>query len=202
MLLELLAAAVITNSNPILENIEPEIKIEQVEPTIEEFKELTVEEKVAVNHYKCDEAVQYIRQDNAECLDKLIAPVVVVQTSRSTNTQVSRQSSPQPTVRGSVSGNTYGYGYCTAYVKNQLSWVPNGWGNANRWASNARSQGFTVSNTPIVGAVAQTSSGGLGHVAVVVAVNGATVTVSEMNYNGWNVVSTRTVQASDFLYIY
>lgn len=105
------------------------------------------------------------------------------------------------TVNSTV-GNTYGYGYCTWYVKNVISWVPNGWGNANQWAYGARNSGHTVSGTPIVGAVAQTSRGSLGHVAVVTAVNGSSITISEMNYSGWNRISSRTANASEFVYIY
>jgi surface antigen len=41
------------------------------------------------------------------------------------------------------------------------------------------------------------------HVAYVVAVNGkGTIVVEEMNYKGWNVVSTRTARVSEFRYIY
>lgn len=166
------------------------IVIEQkVEQPVEEVpKEYTLEEKIKLNINNCNEAVQYIRADNAECLDKPIqsAPVARKATTRAENS----------------SGNTYGYGYCTWYVKNALSWVPNGWGNANQWAYNARAQGYTVSSTPIVGAVAQSSGGSLGHVAVVTGVSGDTVTISEMNYRAWNVVSSRSAPASSFVYIY
>jgi surface antigen len=159
---------------------------EEVEPQVIE-KIYTIEEKIESNFYECDESIQYIRADDATCLAK---PVYTQQNTRST-------------VRQAVNGsNSYTYGYCTWHVKNLLSWVPNGLGNANTWASRARSQGYTVSNTPIVGAVAQTSGGRLGHVAVVTSVNGATITVAEMNYTGWNVASTRTAPTSSFVYIY
>lgn len=102
----------------------------------------------------------------------------------------------------STAGNTYGYGYCTWYVKNQAPWIPNGLGNANTWASRAPSYGLTVSSVPRVGAVAQSSGGNLGHVALVTGVSGNSVTISEMNYQGWNVVSSRTEPISAFIYIY
>jgi surface antigen len=51
----------------------------------------------------------------------------------------------------------------------------------------------------VVGAVGQQGN----HVVFVEAVHGdGTVTVSEMNWNGWNVVSSRTVSAGAFTYIY
>lgn len=100
-------------------------------------------------------------------------------------------------------GNRYDYGYCTWYVYERRAAIgkPIGsfWGNATSWASFAASAGFTVNNTPAPGAIFQSSGGwgGYGHVAFVesVAPNGD-VTLSEMNYAGWNVVSSRTLSAS------
>ena len=100
------------------------------------------------------------------------------------------------------SGNTYDRGYCTAFVKDSLGWVQNGWGDAKSWASRASAQGHTISSIPIVGAVAQTTAGGWGHVAVVIGVGNGTVTIREMNYKGWNIVSERVATTSSFTYIY
>lgn len=108
-----------------------------------------------------------------------------------------------------VAGNKYDYGYCTWYVYNKRAQIgrPVGsfWGNAVSWASYARASGYTVNNTPEVGAVLQ-NGGGYGHVAFVESVGAdGSVTVSEMNYAGWNVVSTRTIsagQASGYNYIH
>lgn len=152
--------------------------------------ELTLDEKIATNYYKCDETVQWIRADNAECLPKTNIEPAFTGDAYVVNAPANYSS-----------GNTYGYGYCTWGVANWVH-VPNNWGNANTWASSARSQGFTVSNVPRVGAVAQTSAGSLGHVAMVVAVGDGTVTVREMNYAGWNVVSERTTSVDAWLYIY
>lgn len=108
----------------------------------------------------------------------------------------------KPLSRGfSVSGNTYTPGYCTWGVKNWLPWVPNNWGHAYAWANNARSQGYTVSYTPRVGAVAQTTAGA-GHVAVVIGVGKGSVTIKEMNYRTLYDTNTRTVPDSSFVYIY
>ncbi len=59
------------------------------------------------------------------------------------------------------------------------------WGNANQWDDGAISSGYRVDWQPQVGAVAQTDSGPFGHVAVVEAVQGGSVVVSEMNYDGY-----------------
>lgn len=109
-------------------------------------------------------------------------------------------------------GNRYDYGYCTWYAYNRRAELgrPVGsfWGNASTWAGFARSSGYLVNNSPAVGAVMQDSytAGGYGHVAVVESVGGdGTVTISEMNYAGWNVKSFRTLdagQAARYNYIH
>ncbi len=99
-------------------------------------------------------------------------------------------------------GNGYSYGYCTWYVANRRS-VPGLWGNARSWYYNAQVSGFSVGSTPVPGAIAWTGAGYYGHVAYVERVSGGMVTVSEMNYNGnWNRVTSRTVPANTFRYIY
>lgn len=104
---------------------------------------------------------------------------------------------------GSYSGNGYAYGYCTWYAYNRRAQlgrpIGGNWGNAVTWASYARADGFNVNKTPAPGAVFQIGGGwgGLGHVGVVERVNDdGSIYVSEMNYAGWNVVSNRTIPAS------
>jgi surface antigen len=98
--------------------------------------------------------------------------------------------------------NGYDYGYCTWYVANRLP-VPNNWGNANTWAYYAPASGWNVSKRPTVGAIAQTTGPGFGHVAYVEAVSddGAMIKYSDMNgLAGWGRVGTTTnwVPASKF----
>lgn len=116
-----------------------------------------------------------------------------------------RQTAPKSVVsspstgRASSAGNTYGYGYCTWYVKNRRPDMPNNLGNANTWVARAAAQGMATGSAPRAGAVGQAGM----HVVYVESVNGdGTVTVSEMNRAGWNVVSSRTVPAGYFQYIY
>lgn len=100
---------------------------------------------------------------------------------------------------GSRSGNLYTAGYCTWYVKNRRPNLPNNLGNANTWVSRARAQGMATGSIPRVGAVGQQGM----HVVYVEKVHAnGTVTVSEMNFRGLFVKSTRTVPASTFQYIY
>ncbi len=105
---------------------------------------------------------------------------------------------------GSVvfAGNRYAYGYCTYYAFNKRAAagrpIGSNWGNATTWASLARASGFAVDKSPRAGDVFQTSGGwgGYGHVGYVESVNAdGSILVSEMNYAGWNRVSSRTISA-------
>lgn len=66
-------------------------------------------------------------------------------------------------------GGGYDPGWCTYYASAQAG-VPGGWGNANTWHLYAPLSGWTVSSTPRVGAVAQSTTGWAGHVGIVHAV--------------------------------
>lgn len=89
--------------------------------------------------------------------------------------------------------NRFVYGYCTWYVANKR-YIPF-LGNAIDWWPNARAYGFAEGGAPRVGAVMVTRESGYGHVAYVEAVHAdGSWTVSEMNFVGWNVVSSRTIR--------
>jgi surface antigen len=121
---------------------------------------------------------------------------------RTTSATSNNRTTNKPQRQGSVAGNSYTYGYCTWYVKNRRPDLPNNLGNADTWISRAAAQGYSTGSVPAVGAVAQAITGYM-HVAVVDAVHGdGTVTVSEMNFKGWGVQSSRRVAASSFHYIY
>lgn len=90
--------------------------------------------------------------------------------------------------------HSFPYGYCTYYAASRRS-VP--WsGNAGTWLSGARSYGYATGSDPRAGAILVTYEGGrAGHVAYVEAVNGDQVTISEMNFRGWGIVSSRVISA-------
>jgi surface antigen len=98
--------------------------------------------------------------------------------------------------------NLYAFGNCTYYVKNRRPDLPNDLGNANTWYIRAIQYGLATGTEPRVGAVGTTTAGSLGHVVYIEAVDGNTITVSEMNSVGFNIISSREALASDFLYIY
>ena len=105
---------------------------------------------------------------------------------------------------GSTSNHSFPYGYCTYYVasKRPIPWS----GNAGTWLSGARTYGFATGSTPQVGAIMVTYEGGrAGHVAYVEAISGDQVTISEMNFRGFGIISSRVISAGSSVikgYIY
>ena len=97
------------------------------------------------------------------------------------------------------SGNRYALGNCTWYAYERRAAIgrPVGslWGNATNWAVSARAAGVTGNGTPAPGAVFQ-YGGGYGHVGVVDSVDGEYLYVTDMNYAGYNVVTSRKIPLS------
>jgi surface antigen len=106
------------------------------------------------------------------------------------------------TIKSGSYANDMTPGYCTHWAKSQRPDLPTGLGNANTWYSRARDMGLSVGSTPKVGAVATTTRGAEGHVSIVEKVKGNMIYVSEMNVQGWNVLSYAWYPASDYLYVY
>lgn len=165
---------------------EPPPIVRQVEPTIEE--------KIKTNFYKCDTLKQWIRKDNAQCLDKALSG------QDSTNTTPQAESPSKPIKNGSQ-GNSYEPYQCTWWVKH---WRPDvgSWGDAKDWGYKARAEGHIVSPVPIKNAVAWSTRGYYGHVALVLEVKGTTVLIQEGNYDFNGSVRTVEVPISEYQYIY
>ncbi len=102
-------------------------------------------------------------------------------------------------VRASGGYNGYQRGQCTWYVKNRKPSVPEGWHDATDWKYYATKAGWTVSSTPVAGAIGWV----YGHVVYVESVSGSMVTISEMNYD-YVPYHTRTitVPAGRYTYLY
>lgn len=70
------------------------------------------------------------------------------------------------------------------------------YGNANTWVKQAKAKGYTVTNTPKVGAVlSEPRLSKDGHVSVVIASSNNTITVREANYIPGK-ITTRTIRLS------
>ena len=131
------------------------------------------------------------------------APVTTPRTTRPTTSTASSSgnAAAEYDFVARYGGNGYYYGYCTWYAATRVP-VPNNWGNANTWDNRARASGWTVSKTPVAGAVAQTDAmSWWGHVAIVEAVSedGSMIKYSDMNnlagfgrvgYSDWVPAST------------
>lgn len=99
----------------------------------------------------------------------------------------------------------YAFGNCTywvSYLRYQMHEpIPNTWGNAITWAVRAEADGYLVDHNPMPGSILQDSNalGGLGHVALVIAANQNSYTISEMNRVGFDEVDQRTLPLSSAL---
>ena len=102
-----------------------------------------------------------------------------------------------------VSGNAYGYGYCTWYVKNMRPDIGSYWGDAKNWYASAQAAGYATGTKAQPGAIGVSFEGAAGHVVYIQSVSNGTVHLSEMNGTaGWNAVDERDAPESSFVYIY
>ena len=114
--------------------------------------------------------------------------------------------SPDPSFVAALNGGYFGQ--CTYYMYNRFAQLgapirTTALGNAAEWPANAAAAGYGVSSTPRAGTaiVFQRGVGGAdpvyGHVGFVERVNAdGSLFISEMNVQGVNVISTRTIPAS------
>ena len=129
---------------------------------------------------------------------------------------------PAPSTNNNSGQGTSNGDYGNGYVAGQCTWwaderrrqmgigTPSYLGNGGQWYATAPSYGLRVDHSPQVGAAisflpGQAGADGFyGHVGVVEAVNGNTITISEMNAAGGPyVVSYRTLyNASQFWYVH
>lgn len=98
--------------------------------------------------------------------------------------------------------NLYTAGQCTWYVFDKRAkdgkTISTFWGDARNWAGQSSSEGFNVDHKPEKGAILQTSNGAFGHVAYVERVNSdGSIFISEMNYVGTYIISTRTISSAE-----
>ena len=112
---------------------------------------------------------------------------------------------PNPSFVAALNGGYFGQ--CTYYMYNRFAQLGSpirttGLGNAAEWPANAAAAGYGVSSTPRAGTaiVFQRGVGGAdpvyGHVGFVERVNAdGSLFISEMNVQGLNVISTRTIPA-------
>ena len=107
-----------------------------------------------------------------------------------------RRASDQAPHLGPYPNGKFAYGYCTWYVASRrpVPWTGDAW----MWFGGAKAMGFPTGNVPQPGAIMVTWESWVGHVAYVEAVySDGSYTVSEMNYQRWNVIDQRTIKPGD-----
>lgn len=177
-----------------------QVVAEQVTEQIIEPKELTLEEKIASNYYQCDESIEWIRADNAQCLPKRLEYRASegADTTKRTNTPVTVKNTLRAPQNSSAK-NLYAPGNCTYFAKSMRPDLPNNLGNANTWVARASEQGYATGAEPRVGAIGQKSN----HVVYVTGVNSdGTFNLAEWNYHNLYERTDRTVSASGWKFIY
>ena len=177
----------------------------------QEAAEQAEAERVAAEQKAQEEAAAQAAAEQAEA-ERVAAEEAAVAEAEAAERAAEQAAASQPsasTPSQSVSNgkNWYDWGTCAWYVFERRSDMGlstgNGWGDASNWASAAQSSGYSVGNTPEVGAVMHApaytnGSYGQGHVAVVERVNGdGSILVSEMQFGGGvGDKNTRTLSAS------
>ena len=156
--------------------------------------------------YQAPAADSQASTSNTTSAPAAATPAPAAQTSSYTYTAGGGFPAVNPSFRAAINGGYFGQ--CTYYVFNRMAQVgtPIGhsmMGNAAEWPAYARSYGYSVSNSPSAGSaiVFQQGLAGAdptyGHVAFVEAVNAdGSLYISEMNVQGLNVISYRTISAS------
>jgi surface antigen len=89
--------------------------------------------------------------------------------------------------------HTFYAGNCTRFVASQYT-IPWG-GDAEDWIYNAPEYGYEIKDVPDEGDIFVTDESGYGHVGIVKEVDyeSGTITVEEMNYKGYGVISEREI---------
>lgn len=158
--------------------INPPIQIE------EPIKEITWRD----NPNNCDQTTQWIASEKPfYCIDKPISRISSLNSKKAIVAPANNSKPPS---------GWFPYGQCTYYVWSQRS--VGYWNNATDWYWQAQRDGWSTGTTPQIGAIAWE----YGHVALVTGINGDNITIKEMNYKGLGVISTRSVTANNFKYIY
>lgn len=95
-------------------------------------------------------------------------------------------------------GNNYTAGQCTWYVASRVS-VPSSMGNATNWGYGLSAAGWSHTLAPGSVGVGHV---GIGHVVYVEALTAAGVLISDMNYAGPFVVTSRTVSPGEYEWLH
>lgn len=141
---------------------------------------------------KLEVGLEIIIPEASEKLTERVLHPQLVNTATTTRNATTRAVKPSY----SVSSGWFEWGWCTYYVSTQRS--VGAWNNASEWIWQAKRDGWATGTTPKIGAVAQKGN----HVAIVRGVSAGQMTIEEMNYQGFGVISSRTISSEGWRFIY
>lgn len=103
-------------------------------------------------------------------------------------------------MRDPMHHNTYDKGECTYYVFDKVkadgNMIESSWRDAEHWAYKSEEDGYVVNNTPKEGALLQTDTGPIGHVAYIEHINeDGSIHISEMNLHEAYEITERTIDS-------
>lgn len=157
-------------------------------PDLAKKYEVTTEEIVATNGRANAEDIPEVGQYLFIKNGKVTPPAVVKATPKSTKSNLVNTGKLVP------GSHIFPKGYCTWYVATRVKVT---WGgNAERWPANARAQGYLVDKNPTAGSIVETGESPIGHVAYVEKIDGDKIHITEMNYKGFNIKSSRVISKS------
>lgn len=171
------------------------VNLELAQKIIDDISPVVSEDRVDTNSANLAFAPEGYLNKPLVTETQVTKEVVKTQTSSKVATQKKYSQSAATKVAVDAGAHRFPYGYCTYYAS-QRRFVP--WsGNAIAWLYGAQSFGFATGSTPQVGAIVVTSEGGkTGHVGIIDNVSGDQITITEMNYRGFGVISSRTISSS------
>lgn len=131
----------------------------------------------------------------SEALDNIIEPNAKVtwnsERLKSVYLFISKDFAPEITIKNLES---YGNGQCVPYARYKTGIQLTGW--AGSLLDRAEDEGYLVSDIPAKGGMVITNESN-GHVAVVEDVDDKIITISEQNYKGLYIVSSRKLSIND-----
>ncbi len=123
----------------------------------------------------------------------------VATASRNTASSSTSRRSTSSSSASTSTGQSYagGTGWCVGYARTRRPDIAVR-GNAGTWLGSASAQGYSTGGAPQAGAVEVSNKSAWGHVAVVDEVYAdGSYKVTEQNYKGYGIVSSRVVPAGD-----
>lgn len=183
-----------TSSNTTLPDIVKKFSITVEQLMVDNGLETPEDVPELIFCYRCSNTSAVLRPS---AVSKVVA-VATTQSVAPTNSEVELSAIEAGDWVDLEDAHEFPVGFCTYYVAKKVK-ITFG-GNAVHWLSNAKAAGYATGDIPAAGAIVSMHGVGryakYGHVAFVERVEGENIIVSEMNYTGWNQISSRSIPVS------